>query len=46
MPLILVNAWEHYAYRTNGIDTKSAYNNNKIGNLEGLGALDYLNTLD
>ena len=46
MPLVLVNAWEHYSYRTNGIDTKSAYNDNKIGNLQGHGALEYLKTLD
>lgn len=46
MPLVLVNAWEHYSYRTNGIDTKSAYNDNKIGSLEGHGALEYLKTLD
>ena len=45
MPLIQVNAWEHYGYRCNGIDTKSISGDN-IENAEGYAVLDILSKID
>lgn len=45
MPLIIVNAWEHYGYRCNGIDTKSVGGDN-INSAEGYGMIDILSKID